>query len=31
MKAYMDNNSGPLMVTADLRDLDTKHLFGRIF
>lgn len=27
MKAYMDNNSGPLMVTADLRDLGYQNTF----
>ena len=27
MKAYMDNNNGPLMVTADLRELGYKNTF----
>lgn len=27
MKAYMDNNSGPLMVTADLRELGYQNTF----
>ncbi|MDD2523130.1 MAG: serine hydrolase [Anaerolineaceae bacterium] len=27
MKAYMDNNNGPLMVTADLRDLGYQNTF----
>src|SRR5690606_18532076 len=27
MKAYMDNNSGPLIVTADLRELGYQNTF----